>query len=70
MTGERQLDGGREDADPDVTALLGGEDEDRSARLSSRASRCMSSVEKLRASVKTPSWFPASAVSVKTSTTR
>ena len=70
VAGERQLDRRREDPDPRVAALLGREARRRvSERLSSRASRCISSASSPRASVKTATGFPASGVSVKTSAT-
>ena len=50
-------------------SACGGSTKTVSDRFVSRASRCIVSESRSRASVKTASWLPASAVSVKTSTT-
>ena len=70
MSSERQLGHRREDADPDVRVRgLGGSTNTDSENFISRASDCMSSLVRSRASVKTASWLPVSGVSVKTSAT-
>ena len=68
VPGERQLGLRREDADPHVGALgLRRSTKTVSDRFVSRASACIVSESRSRASVKTASWLPASGVSVKTS---
>ena len=69
MPGERQLGARREDPDPHVAAALGREHEHRlgDVQLSGDALHLL--VENGCPSVNTPSWFPSSGVSVKTSRT-
>jgi hypothetical protein len=52
-----------------ASALLGGSTKTVSEKFVSRASACIVSGSRSRASVKTASWLPASETSVKTSTT-
>jgi len=58
-----------EDADAASPPRSGGSTKVDSAKFISRARRCICSAERDRASVKTPSWFPSSGMSVKTSAT-